>query len=367
MTLNELKNKITDNWKVKVICVILAIGIYLFVQNISFQRKELTVPLKVKNASNLVYTNELPRAAKVIVYGDSGQVENMKEKDFEVYIDLSELVEPGTVDIPLHLQLSENVSKMENVEFSLKNDFITLTLENKVTALVPLKTNLSGACAKGYEVSAMEIYPDLVQITGSSSLIEKISYLETDVVNLSGKSSDFTQTVKVVNQNKRISLTGDKEFTVSVKVKPIEMTKKIDSSVVFFYSLPNELSVENPTINYTVTLSGTKNELEDFVLSPLSVQVNCSEIQTSGVYELPFSVILPSGITLEKIEPSVATFNIVDFVEIPIPESTEIDAELKETNEDENKDDVESVSKDETITNESEVNSEDKNSLPITE
>ena len=33
---------------------------------------------------------------------------------------------------------------MENVEFSLKNDTISLTLENKITALVPVKTNFSG-------------------------------------------------------------------------------------------------------------------------------------------------------------------------------------------------------------------------------
>ena len=369
MTIKELKNKITENWKVKVICVILAIGIYLFGQYVTFKKNELTVPLQVKNASNLVYTNEIPRTVKVIVYGEPDQVGLLQEKDFEVYIDLSELVEPGTFEVPLHLQLSEKASKMENVEFSLKNDSITLTLENKITALVPVKTNISGACANGYEVSAIEIYPDLVQITGRASLVEKIPYLETDVINLSGKSSDFTKTVKIINQNNRISLTGDKEVTVTVKIKPIKITKVIDSSVVFFYSLKNDLSVENPNINYSLTLTGSKNELENFVLSPLSVQIDCSEIQTSGVYELPFSVILPSGIILDKIEPSVATLNIVDFVEIPIPENTESDSQNDE-NKDEQKNentDSESTSEEDINTIESESTSEDKNSLPITE
>ena len=369
MTITELKNKITENWKVKVICVILAIGIYLFGQYVTFKKNELTVPLKVKNASNLVYTNELPRSAKVIVYGDPNQIGLLQEKDFEVYIDLSELVEPGTFEIPLHLQLSERASKMENVEFSLKNDTISLTLENKITALVPVKTNFSGACANGYEVTATETYPDLVQITGRASLIEKISYLETDVINLSGKSSDFTKTVKVINQNSRISLTGDKEVTVTVKIKPIKITKVIDSSVVFFYSLKNDLSVENPNINYSLTLTGTKNELENFVLSPLSVQIDCSEIESSGVYELPFSVILPSGITLDKIEPSVATLNIVDFVEIPVPENTESDSQNDENTDEQNNEDSdsESTSEEENNTNETETISDDKNSLPITE
>lgn len=335
----------------------------------NFQKNELTVPLKVKNASNLVYTNELPRSAKVIVYGEPNQVGLLQEKDFEVYIDLSELVESGTFEVPLHLQLSEKASKMENVEFSLKNDSINLTLENKITGLVPVKVNISGACASGYEVSAMEVYPDLVQITGRASLIEKIPFLETDVINLSGKSSDFTQTVKVINQNSRISLTGDKEVTVTVKIKPIKITKKIDSSVVFFYSLKNDLSVENPNINYTLTLSGTKNELENFILSPLSVQIDCSEIQSSGVYELPFSVILPSGITLDKIEPNVATLNIVDFVEIPVPENTESDSQNDENKDEQNNEDSdsESNSEEENNTNETETISDDKNSLPITE
>ena len=39
MTVKELKNKITENWKVKVICVILAIGIYLFGQYVTFKQK----------------------------------------------------------------------------------------------------------------------------------------------------------------------------------------------------------------------------------------------------------------------------------------------------------------------------------------
>ena len=139
--------------------------------------------------------------------------------------------------------------------------------------------------------------------------------------------------------------------------------------MVFFYSLKNDLSVENPNINYSLTLTGSKNELENFVLSPLSVQIDCSEIQTSGVYELPFSVILPSGITLDKIEPSVATLNIVDFVEIPIPENTESDSQNDE-NKDEQKNentDSESTSEEDINTIESESTSEDKNSLPITE
>jgi DNA repair exonuclease SbcCD ATPase subunit len=107
-------------------------------------------------------------------------------------------------------------------------------------------------------------------------------------------------------------------------------------------------------------------ELENFVLSPLSVQIDCSEVQSSGVYELPFSVILPSGINLDKIEPSVAKLNIVDFVEIPIPENQESDSENVE--EQKNNNDSESPSEEDlNINQSSSTTSDDKISLPITE
>ena len=98
----------------------------------------------------------------------------------------------------------------------------------------------------------------------------------------------------------------------------------------------------------------------------MSVQIDCSEVQSSGVYELPFSVILPSGINLDKIEPSVTKLNIVDFVEIPIPENQESDSENVE--EQKNNTDSESPSEEDlNIKQSSSTTSDDKISLPITE
>jgi hypothetical protein len=81
--------------------------------------------------------------------------------------------------------------------------------------------------------------------------------------------------------------------------------------------------------------------------------VDCSSIETSGSYALPFSVVVPDGITVDKIEPEVAQVNIVDFVEIPVPkENEEITDETSTTDTDEQ---IE------------ESKTEDNLSLPITE
>ncbi len=360
MKIEKIIQKITENWKVKVTCILAAIIIYIICQIAFLERRAFSVPLRVKNASNLVYINQIPRLVRVSVRGEANQIGLLQENDFDVFVDLSEFVEAGTYKVPLHLQLSEEATMIEDLEILISPDLIELNLEPKITALVPLKTNVSGTCAKGYEVTAIEIYPDLVQITGSQSLVEKTSFLETSIINLNEKSSSFTENVEVVNQNPRLSLTGQKEFEVTVKINPIRITKKIESSVVFYNSLKDGLRVENPNISYTLTLSGTKNELEDFVLSPLSVQVDCSSIETSGTYDLPFSVVLPNGITFDKIEPADAKVNIVDFVGISVPEN-------QENQQNSDTEETSSSEKDSLPSNDLDESKESKNTLPITD
>lgn len=314
MKTEKIIQKITENWKVKVTCILAAITIYIICQIAFLERRSFAVPLRVKNTSNLVYTNTLPRFVRVSVRGEANQIGLLQEKDFDVFVDLSDFVESGTYKVPLHLQLSEDATMIDDLEILVYPDLIELKLEPKISALIPLKTNFSGGCASGYEVESTETYPDLVQITGSQSLVEKTAFLETSVVNLSDKSSDFTQKVEVVNQNPRLSVTGQKEFNVTVKIKPIQITKKIDNTSVFFYGLREGLSIENQNIPYSLTLTGSKNELDNFSISPLTVQVDCSSVESVGSYNLPFSVILPNGITLNKVEPTEAKINVVDSV-----------------------------------------------------
>lgn len=315
MKTEKIIQKITENWKVKVTCILAAIVIYIICQIAFLERRSFAVPLRVKNTSNLVYTNQLPRFVRVSVRGEANQIGLLQEKDFDVFVDLSDFVESGTYKVPLHLQLSEDATMIDDLEILVNPDLIELKLEPKISALIPLKTNFSGACASGYEVVSTETYPDLVQITGSQSLVEKTASLETSVVDLSGKSSDFAQKVEVINQNPRLSLTGQSEFIVSVKIKPIQITKKLEDTSVFFYGLRDGFSIENDKIPYTLTLSGSKNELDSFSISPLTVQVDCSSVESVGTYDFPFSVILPKGITLNKIEPTDAKINVVESVE----------------------------------------------------
>ena len=50
--------KITENWKVKIFCILGAIIIYVICQIAFLERKFFAVPLHVKNDSNLTYSND---------------------------------------------------------------------------------------------------------------------------------------------------------------------------------------------------------------------------------------------------------------------------------------------------------------------
>ena len=358
MRTDELIQKIKKNWKVKVICILIAVIIYIICQIAFLDKKSFSVVPQIKNLSNLSFSNNIPRWVRISVRGIPAEIDSLEGKDFDVYLDLSNYAEPGLYKVPLMINYSERVSNIEKLEISVEPDFIELHLEPNVTTLVPLKSNIIGTCANGYEISSYELSPDFAQISGIKSIVEKTSYLETSPVNVNGKSSDFTQKVNIINKNSRLTLSDIKETNLSVKIIPIKITKQFESSEIFYYSLKDIFSVENSNISYKITLSGNKNELEKFVLSPLTVQVDCSSIESIGTYDLPLKVIVPDGITVDKIEPEYVQINVVDFVEKSIPQTEEVASD--------NSSPIDSEEKSE-IVNTEELNSEDNLSLPIPE
>lgn len=323
MKKDDFIQKIKENWKVKIICILIAVITYLVCQISFLDKKTFAVHPQVINSSNLTYVNEIPRFFRISVRGIPADIALLKENDFDLFINLNDYAEPGKYRVPLSFQLSEKATKMEKIEVSVEPESIELILEPKVTALIPLKSNISGNCAKGYEISSFNLSPDVVQVVGSKSLVEKTTFLETSPINVNGKSSDFTQKVNVINYNNRLILSDIKEVTASVKIIPIRITKQVESSEIFYYSLKDGFAIENSENTYKITVSGNKNELDNFVLSPLSVQVDCSNISTTGIYELPLMVIVPDGITVDKIEPNIVEITVVDFIELPKTESTE--------------------------------------------
>ncbi|MCR5698923.1 MAG: hypothetical protein K6G52_04680 [Treponemataceae bacterium] len=318
---------IIENWPAKVICILLAVLLYMICKITTLDRAVLMVPLEVTNTGNLTYTNNLPKKIRVSVRGEAVDVSTLQEKDFKVFIDTSPYVTEGSYKVPVQLVLSETAAMIEPLEIKLSPESIQLDFDRKITDLKPVKINTSGKCAKGFQVKELKIEPELVQISGNSLQVDGMEYLETNVINLEGKKDSFTQKTKILNLNPQLAVTGNTDFTVRVEIIPIVAEKKIEVADLYYLGLTTSLAVEKTDAKYSVTISGNQNELENFTLLPRNIYLDCSDIFETGEYELPLNVILPEQFELKKLEPEKVKINVIKAPEKPAEEENPAEVE----------------------------------------
>ena len=327
---NKFVKFIFTDWPAKIICLVLAVILYMICKVTSLEKKAFAVPLEVVNAGNLTYTNPLPHSIRVSVRGENAEIGVLSEKDFRVFIDTANYTDEGTFKVPVHLELSDNATMIEPLEVQISPEYLTIDFEQKVSDLKKIKVNTTGSCAKGYEVGSITVEPDFVQISGNSRQVKGMTFMETNVINIAGRTESFSQKVRILNQNPLLSVTGNTDFTVRVEISPIAGEKTVEGVDVYYLGLTSSLIVENDNPHYQILLGGTQNELESFRFSPRAVYVDCSDIFKPGVYELPISVMLPPQVELKKIEPEKMKLKVISA------DKAEKQAEAIETEAEEN-------------------------------
>lgn len=335
---NRFWKFLIENWPAKVICILLAVLLYMIGKITTLDKNVLMVPLDVTNTGNLTYTNTLPKKIRVSFRGEATEVSLLQEKDFHVFIDTTPYVTEGSYKVPVQILLSETAAMIEPLEIKLSPESIQLDLDRKITDLKPVRINTSGKCAKGFKVESLRVEPELVQISGNSLQVDGMEYLETNVINLEGKKNSFTQKTKILNLNPQLAVTGNTDFTVNVNIIPIVEEKKIEISELYYLGLTTSLVVEKNDEKYSVTISGNQNELENFNFSPRSVYLDCSDIFKTGEYELPLNVILPEQFELKKIEPVNVKIKVIKAPsektnDKNVNDDTDVDAEQEKVEE----------------------------------
>ncbi|MCR4790888.1 MAG: hypothetical protein K5839_07400 [Treponemataceae bacterium] len=309
--INKIWQKMIVDWPAKVICLIIAVLLYIVCQITTLDRKSFAVPLEVKNTGTLTATNSIPKNIRVSARGESNEVGLLQEKDFKVFIDTGSYVTEGTYKVPIQVELSEEATMIDPLEIQLSPDTITLELDRKISDLKQIKINTRGKCAAGYEVSDLKIEPDLVQITGNSRQVNATKYLETNVVDIEGKKDTVIRKVKLLNLNSMIDVTGNSEFLVTITITPVKLSKEFETKDLYYLGLTSKLAVENDQIPVKISLAGNQNDIEAFNFTPHSVYLDCSDVMEDGEYELPVLLDLPANIKVEKIEPASLNIKII--------------------------------------------------------
>ncbi|MFR3728231.1 YbbR-like domain-containing protein [Lacrimispora sp.] len=304
-----MKEKLLNNFGLKVASLVLAFAVWMAIVNISNPviDDSQTVPVEVKNeevlkAANLTY--EMGKDVVTVSYQVRTRERSLvKASDFHAYVDLNDYNVTGAIPITVEIN--------KDKEALVKSDTITakpMVIRIKTEALQRKKFDLQvkteGAHEDGYAPGPIIPSSSSVTVEGPESLIGQINRIGV-VVNIENKSVDFDVTAAPVlydaNDNEldfgdKVSVSPHEiECRVSIlKAKNLSLNFEVSGEVAKGYRYTGvESSVK------TVPVVGTKSVLASLsTLSVASDKLNISGATADKVIELDLSQYLPPNTSI---------------------------------------------------------------------
>lgn len=213
-----MKKRLENNLALKIIAILFAVGLWLFVNNVDDPviTARYSVKVTVQN-ENYIYDDgktyqieEDARTVTVLVRGRESVVQN--RTDLSVVANLTEIQDKDATStyVPVTFQEVSGIT-LEDVEIFPK--VIPIRIENSDQKEFVVDVRIGdGEPGDGYEIGETISDPEMVTIQGPESIIEKISTVIA-YVQLNGETSDteISTRLEVIDRNGD-ALTDDLEY-----------------------------------------------------------------------------------------------------------------------------------------------------------
>jgi YbbR domain-containing protein len=299
--------RIIHNWPAKVICLALALVLYFFYQLIALEHKNIPARLTVQNGGIMLPASAYDNSIRVTFRGRRNDIAAITENDFSVFLDFSYYTTEGVYNVPVKIQLNSELMKLDPLEIHLSPDIISLKIEPREYAEIPLKPMLRGDTADGYEAGAVRLMPSSVRVSGPKSMVKNLQSLPVEEIALDERSASFTAQVKIINASSFIRVERDEPVNAEVAI-----TEKINTQSfplpITAINMPTAFTIleTSPTV-VEANVSAPQFTLDRFQISDASATIDYSALDGDGISELPITITLPAGFTLVSQTPETVT------------------------------------------------------------
>ena len=216
-----MKNKLKNNTKIKLISLLSAIVLWIYVMAIvdpEDSRLFENVPVVVTNIeelaeNDLIVYPESDLVADINIKGKLSDVQKITVDDIHIY---------GTINNPMEgnnkLSLKVNITKQVSYEF--KTDFIVVRLEKLLYDEKDIKPEIIGKYKD--DVDTVSLSQDTVEISGPRILIDQVDHVKASIKVDDNSKNMLNQKVKLMAVNNvgvEIKLLEEKEVPINIQLK----------------------------------------------------------------------------------------------------------------------------------------------------
>ena len=292
----------------KIFSVFIAFGLWVWIQLNEHGSTTVKMAVRYKMPESLLEVTELPKNVLVEVNGAKGRIKQLQNTILETTIDLSDGIE-GTNSIDIMGQQIQEIP--EGIKITrITPPILEIVLNKPMQREVLLKANILGSPATDWKVSDIQINPKTIIIEGPEQIVEKLTELNTKIIDISqlDKSSDFTS--KVTLPSKIRSITPKITVDVHVNIIPEKITRAYTEAMV----VSNSLDIDIQPKMVSVLLS-CPEEYQDQLPDTIKLQIDASTLTISdnqidfNTNPNTFSIIGVSDIPvqIETLDPMIFT------------------------------------------------------------
>ncbi len=287
-----MKLDLGGNWLAKLICIIIAVFLWLFIMNDQnpLVEGEYNLDVEVQNLDTSLVALNVPDSVYVRLRMQRNTMLHLRESEMKAVIDLED-VDAGDYDnVALKLIIPDDA---EILQQSPRN--FDLRVDRLVFKTVRLMTNIQGIAPEGRSPNIAQVIPESVTVSGPSSIMDEVATVTADI-DIRGRNDNFEIIAPVILRDE----IGNVLDGLTVVPGQVQVIVHMDKDKLT-RELPLFVPVEGkPAEGYSVRsvlttpshvrLTGDTDVLEDSLewkLNPVSVADADRDIVTQALVPVP--------------------------------------------------------------------------------
>ena len=275
------------NFGLKAMAVGIATLLWIAVGGEKIVERSLQAPLEIENLPEAIeLVGDTPGAINVRVRGTSTSLGRLTTGDVKAVLDVA-TARPGRNQFHIGPDL---VSAPFGVEVSYAGpSTVSLHFERQLTRTVPVKPDVEGDAAPGYEVRGVTVEPATVEVIGPESELRDLAGAATEPIELKASAATIRERVAIAILNSEARLRTPQDAIVTVDIRPVRTEREIRGVPVRMEHLQADQRAQSVPPNVTVTVRGDDDALRALGAGGVEASVDLKGLG-AGRYTLPVQV-----------------------------------------------------------------------------
>ncbi len=298
---------LTQDWKLKVVSLALAIGLWHYAIGEESVEVTRTVPLviRLKNEKMSVLHTSV-KDVQVTLAAPRALLSDLTSEQIQA---VHEIGNEAKTAGDYSFRLESREIKLPGPQIRVTNimpEIVGVTLDELIVQKIKIQPDFIGEPAFGYKVRENEIQldPNAILVEGPKGRLEKLDALKTEPIDLVGRVRPLRRTVGLIVPANVKPLS---ETLVDIYVPIVEEfdEKKFENIPLKILKPPQkDQKIElNPSV-VSFVLKGSRRQLENFTPEKILAYVDISALEP-GPHDVPVQLVLPENVSLKEDAPLI--------------------------------------------------------------